>query len=87
VLDGTLIPVGRVAKDRPFYSGKHKKHGMNLQVISSPDDVILWVSGPLPGGVHDLPAARIWGITRQLVAAGLITLADKAHADRTDACC
>jgi len=26
----------RVAKDQPFYSGKHKKHGMNLQVISSP---------------------------------------------------
>jgi hypothetical protein len=30
VLDGTLIPVDRVAADRPFYSGKHKKHGMNL---------------------------------------------------------
>jgi hypothetical protein len=26
-----------VAADRPFYSGKHKMHGMNLQVISSPD--------------------------------------------------
>src|SRR5690348_17710692 len=35
VLDGTLIPVDRVAADRPFYSGKHKKHGMNLQVIAS----------------------------------------------------
>jgi hypothetical protein len=28
--------VDRVAADRPFYSGKHKKHGMNLQVIASP---------------------------------------------------
>jgi hypothetical protein len=36
VLDGTLIPVDRVAADRPFYSGKHKKHGMNLQVIARP---------------------------------------------------
>jgi len=27
VLDGTLIPIGRVRADRPFYSGKHKKHG------------------------------------------------------------
>src|SRR6202020_1028394 len=52
VLDGTLIPVDRVAKDRPFYSGKHKKHGMNLQVISSPAGEVLWVSGPLPGSVH-----------------------------------
>ena len=33
VLDGTLIPIDRVAADRPFYSGKHRKHGMNLQVI------------------------------------------------------
>jgi non-ribosomal peptide synthetase component F len=23
VLDGTLIPIDRVAADRPFYSGKH----------------------------------------------------------------
>jgi hypothetical protein len=37
VLDGTLIPIDRVAADRPFYSGKHRKHGMNLQVIASPD--------------------------------------------------
>ena len=36
VLDGTLIPINRVAADRPFYSGKHRKHGMNLQVIASP---------------------------------------------------
>ena len=36
VIDGTLIPIDRVAADRPFYSGKHRKHGMNLQVIASP---------------------------------------------------
>ena len=66
VIDGTLIPVDRVAADRPFYSGKHRRHGMNLQVIASPDGEILWVSGPLPGAVHDLTAARIWGILREL---------------------
>ena len=53
VLDGTLIPVDRVAADRPFYSGKHKRHGMNLQVIASPGGDIVWVSGALPGSVHD----------------------------------
>jgi hypothetical protein len=37
VIDGTLISIDRVAADRPFYSGKHRKHGMNLQVIASPD--------------------------------------------------
>jgi DDE superfamily endonuclease/Helix-turn-helix of DDE superfamily endonuclease len=79
VIDGTLIAIDRVAIDRPFYSGKHKKHGMNLQVISSPAGDILWVSGPLPGSVHDLTAARTWGIVRELAAAGLITLADKGY--------
>ena len=79
VIDGTLIPIDRVAADRPFYSGKHRRHGMNLQVISAPDGEILWVSGPLPGAVHDLTAARIWGILRELAAAGLITLADKGY--------
>ena len=43
VMDGTLIPVDRVAADRPFYSGEHKRHGMNLQVIASPCGNILWV--------------------------------------------
>ena len=36
VIGGTLIPIDRVAADRPFYSGKHRRHGMNLQVIASP---------------------------------------------------
>jgi hypothetical protein len=60
VVDGTLIPVDRVAADQPFYSGKHKKHGMNLQVIASPAGDILWVSGALPGSVHDKKAEWIW---------------------------
>ena len=79
IIDGTLIAIDRVAADRPFYSGKHHRHGMNLQVISAPDGEILWVSGPLPGAVHDLTAARIWGILRALSAAGLTTLADKGY--------
>ena len=68
-----------MAADRPFYSGKHRKHGMNLQVIASPAGEIVWVSGALPGAVHDLTAARIWGIVRELAAAGLITLSDKGY--------
>jgi DDE superfamily endonuclease/Helix-turn-helix of DDE superfamily endonuclease len=79
VLDGTLIPVDRVAADRPFYSGKHRKHGMNLQVIASPDGDILWVSGALPGSVHDKKAEWIWGVLAELKAAGLVTLADKGY--------
>jgi hypothetical protein len=77
VLDGTLIPAGRVAADRPFYSGRHRKHGMNLQVIASPGGDIVWVSGALPGSVHDMKAAWIRDVLAELEAAGLVTLADK----------
>jgi hypothetical protein len=77
VIDGTLIPVDRVAAYRPFYSGKLKKHGMNLQVIASPDGDVLWVSGALPRSVHDKKAEWIWGVLAELEAADLITLADK----------
>jgi hypothetical protein len=79
VVDGTVIPIDRVAADRPFYSGKHRRHGMNLQVIASPGGDILWVSGALPGSVHDKNAEWIWGVLAELEAAGLIVLADKGY--------
>jgi len=82
VLDGTLIPIDRVA-DRPFYSGKHKKHGMNLQVIAGPRGDILWVSAALPGSVHDKKAEWMWGVLAELEAAGLVTLADKGYQGST----
>jgi hypothetical protein len=34
ILDGTLIPIDRVADQKPYYSGKHKRHGVNCR--SSP---------------------------------------------------
>jgi len=83
ILDGTLIPIDRVAADRPFYSGKHKRHGMNLQVIASPDGDILWVSGALPGSVHDKRAEWIWGVLDELERHGLIVLADKGYQGST----
>ncbi|GAA0435471.1 IS5 family transposase [Acrocarpospora corrugata] len=79
VLDGTLIRTDRVKADRPYFSGKHRVRGMNIQVIAGPDGAIVWTSGALPGKTHDLTAARIWGIPRALDRAGIITLADKAY--------
>lgn len=75
----TPLPIDRVAADRSFYSGKHKKHGMNQQVIAGLDGAIVWFSGPLPGSVHDIKAARIWVIIRELENADLIVLADKGY--------
>lgn len=40
ILDGTLVPIDRVGmaagRDRPYFSGKHHRHGVNLQVLSEP---------------------------------------------------
>lgn len=79
VLDGTLIPIDRVRADGPFYSGKYRKHGMNPQVIASPDGTLVWVSGPLPGSVLDRKAARIWSLVREPAASGILVLADKGY--------
>ena len=47
VLDGTLIPIDRVAADRPFYSGKH--HARDEPAGHRPPaGDILWVSGRCP---------------------------------------
>jgi hypothetical protein len=79
IIDGTLVPIDRIATDRPFYSGKHKRHGVNLQVIASPDGTILWVSGQLPGSTHDTAGARIWQVLAAVDEAGLIALGDKGY--------
>src|SRR3984957_3940695 len=63
----------------------HKRHGMNLQVIASPTGDILWVSGALPGSVHDKKAEWVWGVLDELEAAGLVTLADKGYRGSTHA--
>ncbi|WP_285780871.1 transposase family protein, partial [Microtetraspora sp. NBRC 13810] len=79
VLDGTLIRTDRIKADRPYFSGKHRVHGMNVQVIASPSGTIVWTSGALSGKTHDLSAARIWGILRALEHAGIVVLADKGY--------
>ncbi|GIJ30699.1 hypothetical protein Vqi01_58610 [Micromonospora qiuiae] len=60
ILDGTLIPIDRVADQRN--SGKHKHHGVNVQVIADAVGRLVWASPALPGSVHDLTAARTHGI-------------------------
>ncbi|WSQ06366.1 IS5 family transposase [Streptomyces sp. NBC_01231] len=79
ILDGTLLPIDRIAADRPFYSGKHKKHGMNVQVIADPKGRLLWVSPALAGAVHDVRAAREHGIIDALAEAGITCWADKGY--------
>ncbi|MEU6848020.1 transposase family protein [Streptomyces sp. NPDC046716] len=79
ILDGTPLPIDRIAADTPYYSGKHKRHGMNVQVLTDPFGRLLWASPALPGSTHDLTAARQHGIIDGLAAAGLKCWAGKAY--------
>jgi hypothetical protein len=79
ILDGTLIPIDRVADQRPYYSGKHKRHGVTVQVLADPAGRLVWASPALPGATHDLTAARQLGIIDALTAANVMTFADKGY--------
>ncbi|MFD4153494.1 transposase family protein [Streptomyces hydrogenans] len=70
ILDGTLLPIDRIAADTSYHSGKHKRHGMNVQVLTDPFGRLLWASPALPGSTHDLTAARHHGIIEALAARG-----------------
>jgi hypothetical protein len=79
ILDGTLIPIDRVADQKPYYSGKHRRHGVNVQVIADAAGRLIWASAALPGSAHDLTAARTHGIVEALTGANVMTFADKAY--------
>ncbi|WP_461145256.1 transposase family protein [Salinifilum aidingensis] len=82
-LDGTLLRIDRVgmatARDRPYYSGKHTRHGVNVQVIADPAGRLIWASPALPGARHDMGAARDHGLIDALDTAGIRVVADSAY--------
>ncbi|MEQ3553930.1 transposase family protein [Pseudonocardia nematodicida] len=83
IVDGTLLRIDRVGMacgyDRAFYSGKHKAHGVNVQVIADPVGRLVWISPPLPGARHDMGAAREHGIIDALTAHEIPAAADTAY--------
>ncbi len=52
ILDGTLLTIDRIAADTPYYSGKHKRHGMNVQVLTDPFGRLMWAPPALPGATQ-----------------------------------
>jgi DDE superfamily endonuclease/Restriction endonuclease len=85
-LDGTLIETDRVhAKGENghdlWYSGKHKQHGGNVQVLTEPGGFPVWTSPVEPGNTHDITAARAHVLPALYPAAtaGLPTLTDKGY--------
>lgn len=85
-LDGTLIPTGRLAEcteagNHAWYSGKLKRFGGNIQILTDPTRFPLWCSPVEPGSTHDITAARehCLGTLYPRAAAWLSTLADKGY--------
>ncbi|WP_281245877.1 transposase family protein [Pseudonocardia oroxyli] len=83
ILDGTLLRIDRVGMasgyDRAFYSGKHRAHGLNAQVIADPVGGLVWISPPLPGARHDMGAARDHAIIDALTEHDIAAAADTAY--------
>ncbi|MFB7463156.1 transposase family protein [Streptomyces sp. NPDC056224] len=63
-----MLPIDRIAADRPYYSGKRKYHGLKVQALADPASHLAWVSDAPPGAVHELAAARTHGIPAALAA-------------------
>jgi hypothetical protein len=70
-----------------WWSGKHRHHGGNIQVLSAPDGYPPWTSAARPGREHDVNAARTHGLPAALATAadnGLLTLSDLGYEGEAD---
>lgn len=79
LLDGTLAECDRVGDGRADYSHKHRRHGVNVQVVTDPGGRLLWLSPALPGRTHDLTAARTHRTIRICERQGVPIVADLAY--------
>lgn len=79
LLDGTLAECDRTGDSRANFSQKHRRHGVNVQVVADPMGKLLWISPTLPGRTHDLTAARTHRIIRICERQGVPVLADRAY--------
>jgi hypothetical protein len=53
LFDGTLVPTFNWRHRRDLYSGKHKRYGVNVQVVADIHGRVEGVSAPAPGSWHD----------------------------------
>jgi len=90
VLDGKVVVTDRLgiktisrkgATIDAWYSGKTHGFGGNIQALTRPDGLPVWISEVEPGSTHDLTAARTHalGVPYAAAARGLPTLADPGY--------
>jgi hypothetical protein len=77
LLDGTLAECDQTGDGLTHYSGKHRRHGVNLQAVTAADGALVWILPSLPGRIHDLTAARRHRIIATCVRLGIPVLADR----------
>jgi DDE superfamily endonuclease len=90
ILDGKVFAADRCSEPvvsvkgqliDAWYSGKAHRHGGNVQAVTCPGGLPIWVGPAEPGSVHDLTAAR-WHALPALyraAALGMPTLADLGY--------
>jgi hypothetical protein len=76
---GGLSPPLEQQAPHGAHSGKHKRHGLNVQVLTDPAGRLIWASPALPGSIHDLKAARRHGLIHALTGYDIPTLADRGY--------
>jgi DDE superfamily endonuclease/Helix-turn-helix of DDE superfamily endonuclease len=81
IIDGKEQPFQRPQgwdEQKPFYSGKKKRHTVKNQILCTPEGRIGGVSETVPGSTHDLTMMRGEGVLDRL-AEGEGAMADKAY--------
>jgi hypothetical protein len=78
LVDGTLASVWSWRGHCELYSGKHRRTGFNVQVVTDAHGELVTVRDPIEGCAHDLRALRETGLPALLAGASYV-FADKGY--------
>ncbi|MFI9825879.1 transposase family protein [Streptomyces sp. NPDC052013] len=81
LVDGTTAECDRVGDHERDYSGKARRHGVNIQAVTDPAGELIWYSPALPGHTVDITAARTHHIVTTCEPLRIPALADKAYTE------
>ncbi|GEB62091.1 hypothetical protein GCM10017674_80240 [Streptomyces gardneri] len=82
LVDGTIAECDRVGDHEQDYSGKARRHGVNIQAVTEPAGGPIWYSPALPDRTVDITAARTHRIVTICERLRIPVLTDKALLSR-----